>query len=75
MMVFSETDGEKLAWACASFFEKARKQLDKYNLVLNDNGGQLQLFTKKDWQEADGYPNSISSEIQIDGWINDSCDC
>ena len=75
MMVFSETDGEMLDWACSSLFEKARKQLDKYNLVLNDNGGKLQLFTKKDWQEADGYPNSISSEIQIDGWINDSCDC
>lgn len=75
MDIFNKEHFTKKQLEVAKDFEKARKQLDKYNLILNDNGGKLQLFTKKDWQESDGYPNSISSVIQIDGWINDSCDC
>lgn len=48
MDIFNKEHFTKKQLEVAKDFEKARKQLNKYNLILNDNGGKLQLFTKKD---------------------------
>ena len=47
MDIFNKEHFTKKQLEVAKDFEKARKQLNKYNLILNDNGGNPNCLQRK----------------------------